>query len=67
MISSWTDYVFVSSYLKAYESISNETVLSATFIRTISWIVSFMQRLYVMILTNLSYSIIDIYSKALLN
>lgn len=67
MISSWTDYVSVSSYLKAYESISSKTVLSATFIKTVSWIISFMQHLYFIILIHLLYAMIDIYSKALLN
>lgn len=66
-ISSWTDYVSVSSHLKAYESISSKIVRSATFIKTASWIISFTQHLYLIILIILSYSIIDIYSEALLN
>lgn len=67
MVSSWTDYVPVSSYLKAYESTSSKTVLFDTFLKTVSWIISFMQNLCFIILIHLLYAIIDIYSKALLN
>lgn len=66
-ISSWTDYISVSSYLKAYESISSKTILSTTVIKTVSGIISFVQNVYFIILIHLLYSIIDIYSKALLN
>lgn len=61
------DCVSLSSYLKAYENISSKTVLSTTLIKTASGIISFVQNVYFIILIHLFYSIIDIYSKAVLN
>lgn len=59
--SVWSPYalaMFLSSYRKAYQSISSMAVLSASFTKTVY--------LHFTILINLLYSIIDTYSKVLL-